>query len=709
MVITTEAQLKQKQKTYKYALFASVVVFMCFAFWQGYSALQVHQRYQQSLMQSVIARISSEYQLLVAANKSVLNEFQQTHRETLSKLYEEGPLARQAEYMEVLRALKEKNENIRLFSIISPARSGVFQHITGDFLPDCKEEIRSTFDNTEQEELFLHRSSKSIHYDLLLPLFDHPGAYFFVAFNVDPIQEMLTKFSLPHQELFLLRNDNIGKIELSSTNEISDNIAGLVMTTDEIEQFSFIEPIENTRWNLAIRLSESYRTQIIKASVTRAVLMTVFFCLILLFVYRLIRRSTSQLIQVRDYLYQQQKYDPLTGAFTQNAFVNQVTRFLSTSNRTDKFLVSFKFAKDVNTSDKDLHEEYYVKHFSSALMTFLGDEYTYGRVNDIILVISSKLGTKRLNHLAEASLKYVEDFNMRYNDNLNIQMVAIPLNEKFSAGLELVRAVCGIQANRQPTPLTVVDADSEEVKQVFEDQYLVQSLSEAIANETLLLYRQAISEVGHEGNSVEQYEVLCRLELDGEIVSPMKFIPLAEQSDLIVSLDKYMFRKSLEKLTESSLQTTLSINLSGKTLTHPNLKTFIEDGFKQYDIAPARITFEVTETYAVTHIDEAKAFISWARALGCQFALDDFGQGVSSFSYLQSLPISKLKIDGCFIKDIHKNTKNRMIVSTMVNLCHQFKLASVAEFVEDEEILTVLRDIGVDYAQGYGIHKPERW
>lgn len=709
MVLNTESRQRNKLKSYKRLIYASVVIFMGFAFWQGYAALQVHSRYQQSLMESVINRISNEYQLLINSNQIMLNEFQQNHKEQLLNLYADAENVTKSDYMRVLESFRQRNADIRLFSLIDPSKKGILSHITGDFLPDCKEEIESTFTHSHQEELFLHRSSQSIHYDLLMPLHDTPGAFLFVAFNVDKIGALLTKYRLPHQELFLLRNDKKGKIELSSTSNIEDNLQSLVMTNDEINSFSFIQPIPNTRWNLAIRLSQTYRTEIIHQSLIQAVMLTLFFCLILFFLYRMLSRSTSQLIQVRDFIYQRDKYDPLTGALNQYQFVSTLSEQLKQDSKTTSYLISFRFIDEKGQRAKSQHySDYYMKHFSSALMTFVGDGCHFGRVKDIVFATSPKITARRATYIAESALKYVADYNTKYQDNVKVQVVALALDGKFHSGFQLVKAMSGIHLNGLDANYTVLNSNSPEVAQVIEDQHMLTILKQAIDNEDILLYRQSISNLQAPSDG-QNFEVLVRLEHDGNILPPIKFIPLAEQTGLIVELDKLIIKKSLAQLSRSPNNQSISVNLSGKTITDPQLKGFIQNAFKQNQVDAHRVTFEITETYAVANIEVALDFIQWARELGCQFALDDFGQGVSSFSYLQALPISKLKIDGCFIRNINDDQKSKLLVKTMVTLCQQLGLESVAEFVENKEIQHTVQSLGVNYGQGYGIHKPELW
>ena len=151
------------------------------------------------------------------------------------------------------------------------------------------------------------------------------------------------------------------------------------------------------------------------------------------------------------------------------------------------------------------------------------------------------------------------------------------------------------------------------------------------------------------------------------------------------------------------------INLSGLSLADESMTQFVKSTLDSYNIDPKQITLEITETYAITHLKTATTFINELTRLGCNFALDDFGSGLSSFSYLQKLPVSKLKIDGVFIKDIANSPRNQTFVKTMVALAQSMEMETVAEFVETEEESKILVELGIDYCQGYYFHKPEPW
>ncbi|MEM6576697.1 MAG: EAL domain-containing protein, partial [Pseudomonadota bacterium] len=150
----------------------------------------------------------------------------------------------------------------------------------------------------------------------------------------------------------------------------------------------------------------------------------------------------------------------------------------------------------------------------------------------------------------------------------------------------------------------------------------------------------------------------------------------------------------------------LSINLSGKTFGRPRFLTFIQNLFEETGIEPSKICFEITETAAISNLARCTDFLRELRYLGCRFSLDDFGTGLSSFSYLKHLPVDYLKIDGSFIRDISSSAADYGLVKTINEIGHFLGKETVAEFVENEEVLNHLREIGLDFAQGFGIERP---
>ena len=237
-------------------------------------------------------------------------------------------------------------------------------------------------------------------------------------------------------------------------------------------------------------------------------------------------------------------------------------------------------------------------------------------------------------------------------------------------------------------------------------------LNEAIKSDQLVLYYQEIVPVVPDAGAGGHLEILVRmLDENGEIVQPGVFLPAAERYHLINSLDRWVVRNTFSwydshQLTDAAGLDTISINLSGASVTDGGFLDFIKNEFYSHDVPPAIICFEITETAAIANMEAATLFIRELKRLGCRFALDDFGSGLSSFSYLKNLPVDYLKIDGSFVKDMETDAIDCAMVSSIHQIGSVLGKKTIAEFVGNARILGKLAEIGVDYAQGYGIARP---
>jgi diguanylate cyclase (GGDEF)-like protein len=252
--------------------------------------------------------------------------------------------------------------------------------------------------------------------------------------------------------------------------------------------------------------------------------------------------------------------------------------------------------------------------------------------------------------------------------------------------------------------------DGELIKQRAQRQ-LIAKISRALETHRFCLYYQRIVSINSKP-LLEHYEILIRmLDENGELVSPNTFIPAAERYGLITDIDCWVietFFSNYKKLSDQKFikQGLYAINLSGASICNNGFLEFLIEQFPRHQIPPQTICFEITETAAIANFDKARYFMGELKQIGCRFALDDFGSGLSSFAYLINLPVDYLKIDGTFVKDINHNSVSQAIVEGFNRIAHAMNLETVAEFVEDESILEKLREIGVDYAQGYGISHP---
>ncbi|WP_334187719.1 EAL domain-containing protein [Noviherbaspirillum sp.] len=239
-------------------------------------------------------------------------------------------------------------------------------------------------------------------------------------------------------------------------------------------------------------------------------------------------------------------------------------------------------------------------------------------------------------------------------------------------------------------------------------------ITSALDEQRFCLYVQPIIDLQRSAaepfSTPSHSEVLLRMrERDGRMVLPMAFIPAAERYNLMPALDRWVIRSVFAHIAASvaaggrASRVCYAINLSGASLADENFLNFVRREFAESGIAPSQICFEITETIAIANLVNAATLMGELKALGCSFALDDFGSGMSSFAYLKHLPVDFLKIDGCFVRDIVDDPIDHAMVASIHHIGHLMGIRTIAEFVENDLILDKLRSIGVDFAQGNAI------
>ncbi len=250
--------------------------------------------------------------------------------------------------------------------------------------------------------------------------------------------------------------------------------------------------------------------------------------------------------------------------------------------------------------------------------------------------------------------------------------------------------------------------DKENMTSMHADMGWARRIKQAIENDRFVLACQPIAYTST--LIVSSYEVLLRLRDEkGEFVMPAGFLPSAERFGLMLDIDRWVIEQaiaSLSALRKNNPLLRYSVNLSAKAVCDATILGVIKELLVRYNVEPSAITFEITENVAIGNMGLAVQFMEQLRALGCFIALDDFGVGYSSFAYLKDLPVDYVKIDGSFVKNIETNALHRAMVKSMNEVAHAVGKKTVAEFVESEGCLVMLRDIGVDCVQGYHIGKP---
>jgi diguanylate cyclase (GGDEF)-like protein len=245
-----------------------------------------------------------------------------------------------------------------------------------------------------------------------------------------------------------------------------------------------------------------------------------------------------------------------------------------------------------------------------------------------------------------------------------------------------------------------------------EEMKWVSRISSAVEDDRLELYFQPIIGIGKaNGNSRGHYELLLRMRDErGDLVNPDQFIPAAERYNLMSTLDRWVVREALSELADKSgdgeARYTIAINLSGTSLSEDRFLDDIVQQLKKQKLPRGAVCFEITETAAISNLSRVVHFMNALKALGCKFSLDDFGSGLSSFTYLKNLPVDYLKIDGQFIRNVADDEIDESMVVAISQVGHAMGIETIAERVETKKVLDKLGSLGIEFAQGYYIAKP---
>ncbi|MEE9333723.1 MAG: EAL domain-containing protein [Granulosicoccaceae bacterium] len=417
----------------------------------------------------------------------------------------------------------------------------------------------------------------------------------------------------------------------------------------------------------------------------------------------------------------QASHDDLTGLFNRRSFEQQLIQVIGHAQRSvEQYgllyidLDRFKIVNDTcghHAGDKLLIE----------LTTMIKERIRQGDMfarlgGDEFAIIASGKSFDDVVSLAEELRSMISEYIFAYEDQkfqVSLSIGVLPIYgdvTDIEAILTDVDSACYVAKKSGRNRVHVTQENDAEVVRYRDDIAGIQSIRSALAEDRLTLFYQPVYFIGTDNVQVAHCEILLRInDEDGSLLSPAKFIPVAEKYNIMTEIDRWVVSHVLDWIKANQKQYELPhllINLSGLS--------FIDDEFLEYvmgeldggEVDARNIAFEITETAAVDNLDKANVFIDKVGSLGSKFALDDFGSGFSTFAYLKSLPIDYLKIDGSLVKNMATDTVDREMVKAINEIGHTVGAETIAEFVEDDETLEQLRIMGVDYAQGFGLAKP---
>jgi diguanylate cyclase (GGDEF)-like protein/PAS domain S-box-containing protein len=344
---------------------------------------------------------------------------------------------------------------------------------------------------------------------------------------------------------------------------------------------------------------------------------------------------------------------------------------------------------------------------NASLARLGGDEFGI-LLENVDLDQARAVANRILQAIGEFTFQWDE---RRFNVGASIGMVPIQ-HDTANASFILSAAdvACYVAKESGRNRVHVYEESDIDFGQRHSEMHWVSRIKQALEEGRLVLFRQAITALKTE-EKTPHYELLLRMRNEkGALIPPGAFIPAAERYNLMNDLDRWVVDaafRHLHRIQKAGNEDIYSINLSGNSLNDDEFPDYIQQKISEYQIHTGQLCFEITETAAVFNLEKASRIIFKLKSIGCRFSLDDFGSGLSSFGYLKNLPVDFLKIDGNFVKDMNTDPMNRAIVEAINQVGHTLSIRTIAEFVENEDIAHQLRDMGVDFAQGYYFSKPE--
>ena len=421
----------------------------------------------------------------------------------------------------------------------------------------------------------------------------------------------------------------------------------------------------------------------------------------------IVLRDVSLEQELTDELTYQATHDNLTGLYNRMAFENQV-----------------KTALVDNISNHREHTALYLDldHFKLVNDTcghLTGDEMLKLIAHLLTDNIRKHDTLERATELGQKLCLAVKDFRFLWDDKIfsidvSIGISAITQDSKsVQQILSDIDSACYIAKEKGRNRVHVIEPDDTETTQRHGEMRWVSEIRSALEDDRLILYKQVIMPSVPSAADQQHFEILILMQdKDGSIIMPGAFLPAAERYNLMLEIDFWVIKNSFKAIASHSITGSeqvciCSINLSGQSIGETSLYDFIINQQKHYRINPQHICFEITESAAITHLEQAIDFIHKLNSKGFLFALDDFDTCMSSFAYFKNLPVNYLKIDGSFIKDILEDPIDRAIVKSINAIGHIMGLQTIAEYVENDAIKNELIAMQIDYLQGYGITRPE--
>ena len=419
----------------------------------------------------------------------------------------------------------------------------------------------------------------------------------------------------------------------------------------------------------------------------------------------------------------QATHDPLTGLINRREFEMRVERAIAHARAqaaTHALLyLDLDQFKIVNDTCGHAAGDELLQQLAQILLSTVRHRDTLSRLGgDEFGMLLENCPLDKAVEIANNLLKSIEGYQFTWSEStftLGISIGIVPIDRSttdIASAMSAADSACYIAKESGRNQVQIAHMGDRRLQERHGEMQWVARLNAALEQDRFVLYYQPVIPCAKKTPGRKHLEILVRLiDHDGTIISPVSFLPAAEKYNLVTNIDRRVIEHSFKWLAENSggnNQTiTLSVNLSGQAIGSPDMLKFILDTAETTGIPPEQVIFEVTETAAIANITAATSFMLTLRGCGFRFSLDDFGSGLSSFTYLKKLPVNFLKIDGVFVRDIQSDPVDYAMVKSISELGHLLGKETIAKFVETIELSDELRKMGIDYVQGHAFGRPQ--
>jgi diguanylate cyclase (GGDEF)-like protein/PAS domain S-box-containing protein len=429
------------------------------------------------------------------------------------------------------------------------------------------------------------------------------------------------------------------------------------------------------------------------------------------------RRLTRQLSY-------QASHDLLTGLYNRRKFEEYLEEILMNVREENRqhalFYLDLDNFKIVNDTCGHVAGDELLKQLPALFNDVLRSGDIIARLGgDEFGIILENCGIQQAANIADKIRQKIKDYRFIWDDRtfeigVSVGVIAINAdNAEMSQVLSAADIACYAAKDSGRNRIHVYESSDKAVSERFGQMHWTARISKALEEGRFQLYQQPI--VGVQTKDRNHLEVLLRMiDEDGKVIPPGAFMPAAERYGLMPDIDRWVIREVFKHMDKDdpadpikNTDRVIAINLSGDSINDSELLDYILQQKEKYHITLSQVCFEITETVAISNLSKATVFINELKKHGCQFALDDFGSGLSSFAYLKNLPVNYLKIDGGFVRNISRDRIDRTMVESIQHIGEVMGLSTIAEHVEDESTLTVLEEIGLDYVQGFHLGRPQ--